>query len=63
MPWQVMQDLGYTNPLEAGSVFTLSFIVVNVLEDGTVDELLVDFGNGQFTIGDPTTWNQAVIDE
>lgn len=63
MPWQVMQDLGYVNPLEAGSPFTLSFIVVNVLEDGTVDELLVDFGNGAFTIGDSSTWNEAVIDD
>jgi hypothetical protein len=58
-----MQDLGYVNPLESGSVFTLSFIVVNVLEDGTVDELLVDFGNGEFTIGNSATWNKAVIDD
>jgi hypothetical protein len=63
LPWQVMQDLGYVNPLESGSVFTLSFIVVNVLEDGTVDELLVDFGNGEFTIGNSATWNKAVIDD
>jgi hypothetical protein len=63
MPWQVMQDLGFANSLEAESRFSLSFIVVNVLEDGTVDELLVDFGNGSFSIGNSATWNEAVIDD
>lgn len=63
LPWQTMENLGYSNPIAHGTRFSLSFIVVNVLEDGTVDELLVDFGNGAFSIGNPATWNDAIIDD
>lgn len=64
MPWDTMRNavnVPVTNALQKGDVFRLSFIVVNVLEDGTVNELLVDFGNGEMTIGNATTWNTAVI--
>ena len=63
MPWQVMRDLGFSNPLDAGSKFTLGFIVVDILEDGTRNELLVDFGNGLLSIGNSATWNEAVLDD
>ncbi|MFO7725926.1 MAG: hypothetical protein R6V45_10290 [Oceanipulchritudo sp.] len=64
LPWDVMRDsvnVPTANPLEKGDTFSLSFIVVNVLEDGTVNELLVDFGDGEMTIGNAATWNKAVI--
>ena len=64
LPWQVMREsvnVNVDNPLEKGDIFNLGFVIVDIAEDNSLNELLVDFGRGGISIGEPATWNIAVM--
>lgn len=63
MPWQVLRDLGFDNPLDPGSLFRIGFIVVDMGEDGVANDLIIDFGSGTWQVANTELWNDATIDD
>ncbi|MEX0331587.1 MAG: hypothetical protein AB3N64_09220 [Puniceicoccaceae bacterium] len=63
MPWQTLRDIGFDNPLDAGSLFRIGFIVVDMGEDGVANDLIIDFGSRVWQVANTELWNNAVLDD
>ena len=50
IPWDVLRLAGYDNPLGAGDMFKIGFLVVDTDEDGNMNDIITSTGNGVFQL-------------